>query len=76
MFGKTDPASGQFEPARLEMVRLAIPRRVYTQSHIDYVAECVGEVFENRHNIKGMRIVFEPPVLRHFTAIFEPSNSS
>jgi len=76
MFGKTDPAGGQFEPARLEMVRLAIPRRVYTQSHMDYVAECVGQVFENRDEIKGMRIVYEPPVLRHFTAIFEPLGSS
>ena len=72
MFGKTDPASGEFKPARLEMVRLAIPRRVYTQSHMDYVIECIGEVFENRMEIKGMCIVYEPPVLRHFTAKFKP----
>jgi tyrosine phenol-lyase len=72
MFGKTDPSSGEFKPAKLEMVRLAIPRRVYTQSHIDYVVECVGSVFSKREKIKGMRIVYEPPVLRHFTAIFEP----
>lgn len=72
MFGKTDPQSGEFKPARLEMVRLAIPRRVYTQSHMDYVAECVESVFNNRDQIKGMRIVYEPPVLRHFTARFEP----
>jgi tryptophanase len=62
MFGKTDTASGIFEPAMLEMVRLAIPRRVYTKSHIDYVVECVGRVFEKREKIKGM----------DFTAIFEP----
>jgi len=72
MFGKTDSATGKFVPATLEMVRLAIPRRVYTKSHIDYVIECVGNVFSQRDNLKGMRIVYEPPVLRHFTAIFEP----
>jgi len=72
MFGKTDPDSGQFKAAKLEMVRLAIPRRVYTQSHIDYVVECVGSVFSQREKIKGMRIVYEPPLLRHFTSVFEP----
>jgi tryptophanase len=72
MFGKTDPETGAFHPARLELVRLAIPRRVYTQSHMDYVVECVGEVFKRRDSLKGMRIVREPPVLRHFTATFEP----
>jgi len=54
------------------MVRLAIPRRVYTQSHMDYVIECLGKVFQRRDNINEMRIVHEPQVLRHFTAIFEP----
>jgi tryptophanase len=72
MFGKTDSATGKLEPARLEMVRLAIPRRVYTKSHIDYVIECIANVFNQRDRLKGMRIVYEPPVLRHFTAIFEP----
>ncbi|MGD8989922.1 MAG: tryptophanase [Desulfobacterales bacterium] len=72
MFGKTDPDSGQFKPAKLEMVRLAIPRRVYTKSHIDYVVECIESVFRKRDDIKGMRITYEPPVLRHFTAQFEP----
>jgi len=72
MFGRTDSKSGKFEPAKLEMVRLAIPRRVYTKSHIDYVVECIESVFSKRDNIKGMRIVQEPPVLRHFTAVFEP----
>lgn len=72
MFGRTDAVSGNFQPAKLEMVRLAIPRRVYTKSHIDYVIECVQEVFKTREKIKGMRIVYEPPVLRHFTAVFEP----
>jgi tyrosine phenol-lyase len=72
MFGKTDPHSGEFKPAKLEMVRLAVPRRVYTQSHMDYVVECVESVFRERGKIKGMRIVYEPQVLRHFTARFEP----
>ncbi len=72
MFGRTDPATGAFQPAMLEMVRLAIPRRVYTQSHMDYVVECIGEVFARRAAIKGVRIAWEPPILRHFTARFEP----
>ncbi len=71
MFGRTDEAGG-FQPAMLEMVRLAIPRRVYTQSHMDYVVECIGEVFARRAAIKGVRIAWEPPILRHFTARFEP----
>jgi tryptophanase len=72
MFGRTDRATGEFQPAMLELVRLAIPRRVYTQSHMDYVIECIGEVFEQRESLRGMRIAWEPPILRHFTAIFEP----
>jgi len=72
MFGRDDPGTGEFQPARLEMVRLAIPRRVYTQSHMDYVVECIGEVFARRAAIKGVRIAWEPPILRHFTARFEP----
>jgi tryptophanase len=72
MFGKTNSTSGEFEPAQLEMVRLAIPRRVYTQSHMDYVVECVEAVYRNREQIRGLRIVYDPPVLRHFTARFEP----
>jgi tryptophanase len=71
MFGKYD-ASGKLVPARMELVRLAIPRRVYTQSHIDYVIESLGEIFENRAKLPGYRIVEEPPMLRHFTAKFEP----
>jgi tyrosine phenol-lyase len=71
MFGKHD-AAGLLIPARMELVRLAIPRRVYTQSHIDYVIEAIIEVFANRNSLPGYRIIEEPPVLRHFTAKFEP----
>jgi tryptophanase len=71
MFGKTDPATGAFKASRLEMVRLAIPRRVYTKSHMDYVAECIEEVYQHREKIRGMKIAYEPPVLRHFTARFD-----
>ena len=61
-------------PAQLELVRLAIPRRVYTQSHIDYVAEVIIEVFNNRDKIQGLTIVEEAPTLRHFTAKLKPIN--
>ncbi|MEW6511903.1 MAG: tryptophanase [Bacteroidota bacterium] len=71
MFGRTD-AAGRFVPARMELVRLAIPRRVYTQSHIDYVIEVVEECYHHRDAFKGYRIVEEPPMLRHFTAKFAP----
>jgi tryptophanase len=67
MFGKYDE-NHQLVPAALELVRLAIPRRVYTQSHIDYVAEVIIEVFEERNQIKGMKITEEAEILRHFTA--------
>jgi len=71
MFGKYD-VSGRLIPARMELVRLAIPRRVYTQSHIDYVIEVVVEVFRARHSLRGFKIVDEAPILRHFTAKFQP----
>ena len=71
MFGKYDE-KGKLIPANMELVRLAIPRRVYTQSHIDYVAEVILEVFNNREQIKGLAIVEEAPLLRHFTARLKP----
>jgi len=71
MFGRRDP-KGQFVPARMELVRLAIPRRVYTQSHIDYVIEVTVDCFERRSSMGGYTIVEEPPMLRHFTAKFAP----
>ncbi|MCH5720742.1 tryptophanase [Niabella hibiscisoli] len=71
MFGKYDE-SGELIPAAMELVRLAIPRRVYTQSHIDYVAEVVIEVFQRRQSIRGLQITEEAPLLRHFTARLQP----
>jgi len=59
------------EHATMELVRLAIPRRVYTQSHIDYVIEATVEIFARRHQLQGLRIVEQPAALRHFTAKFE-----
>jgi tryptophanase len=70
MFGKYD-ADGKLIPAPKELVRLAIPRRVYTQSHIDYVIEDFEKILENRTHTKGLKITYEPPFLRHFTAHFE-----
>lgn len=58
--------------ARHELLRLAIPRRVYTQSHIDYLVEAILEVNERKHKLRGVEIVEEPPFLRHFTAKFRP----
>ncbi len=71
MFGRND-SGGRFVPARMELVRLAIPRRVYTQSHIDYVIEAIGEMVERKQEVPGYRIIEEAPMLRHFTAKFEP----
>ena len=72
MFGRQDPATGAETAAPMELVRLAIPRRVYTQSHIDYVVEGVLGVWERRAQVAGYRFVEQAPVLRHFTARFEP----
>jgi tryptophanase len=69
MFGK-----GGRKPA-LELVRLAVPRRVYTQSHIDYVIEALAEIARERESLRGLRIVEEPSSLRHFTARFEEITS-
>jgi len=71
MFGKYAPDGSLLSPA-MELVRLAIPRRVYTQSHIDYVAEVALEVFAGRSGLRGYKILEEAPMLRHFTATFAP----
>jgi tryptophanase len=71
MFGRTEPDSGEAAHPPMELVRLAVPRRVYTQSHIDYVIEATIEIFERRAQMRGLRILEAPPVLRHFTAKFD-----
>lgn len=68
MFGRQ--ADGSEKPAAMDLVRLAIPRRVYTQSHMDYVIECFEELYAQRESLRGMSITWEPPMLRHFTARF------
>jgi tryptophanase len=73
MFGKYNEAK-ELIPAAMELVRLAIPRRVYTQSHMDYVAETIIELNKNKNQIKGYKIIYEAPLLRHFTARFTPVN--
>jgi tyrosine phenol-lyase len=72
MFGRRDPDTGDDLAAPMELVRLAIPRRVYTQSHIDYVVETILAVWARREEIGGFRIARQAEVLRHFTAEFEP----
>jgi tryptophanase len=71
MFGKFDK-NGKMTPADMELVRFAIPRRVYTQSHIDYVAEIMWEINDYKKKIKGIKITESPKVLKHFTAKFAP----
>ncbi|HJW22296.1 MAG TPA: beta-eliminating lyase-related protein, partial [Candidatus Limnocylindrales bacterium] len=70
MFGRHP--DGTETPAAMDLVRLAIPRRTYTQSHVDYVIEVVAWVAERAASLAGFRIVNAPPALRHFTARFEP----
>ena len=72
MFGGIDPATKKERIAKLELLRLAKPRRVYTQSHVDYVLEVAEEVVKRRDAMRGLRIVEESAHLRHFTAKLEP----
>lgn len=72
MFGRQP--DGTEKPAAMELVRLAFPRRVYTQSHVDYLAEVLTYVNDMKDRIRGVKMVYEPPVLRHFTARFEPAH--
>jgi tryptophanase len=69
MFGKN--IDGQEQPADRELVRLAMPRRVYTQAHVNYVADVIGEMFARRFEARGLRFIHQAPFLRHFTAKFE-----
>jgi tryptophanase len=73
MFGRVNAKTGEETPAPRELVRLAFPRRVYTQSHFDYVIEVLDHVWQHRHEIPAHRITKQAPFLRHFTAHFTPS---
>lgn len=70
MFGKYDD-NGKLIPSPMELVRLALPRRVYTKSHLDYIIEVFDTIIKNKANTKGVKITYEPKFLRHFTAHFE-----
>ena len=70
MFGRQ--ADGSEKPAAMELVRLAMPRRVYTQAQADYIVECFEELKTDIHEVPGMKVTWEPPSLRHFTARLEP----
>jgi tryptophanase len=72
MFAFPDPQTGEMQYPKLELVRLAIPRRTYTQSHFDYVADCFARIKHRAGAIRGYKFVYAPELLRHFTARFEP----
>ncbi len=72
MFAHPDPETGEMIYPRLELVRLAIPRRVYTRSHFDYIAEIVGQIAARREELRGYKFTYAPELLRHFTAKFAP----
>lgn len=72
MFAHPSPDSGVMVYPSLELVRLALPRRVYTQAHIDYVAESAARILARRKDIRGYKFTYAPKLLRHFTARFEP----
>jgi tryptophanase len=67
MFGSTDPDTGEFIPAPRELVRMCLPRRVYTNSHIDYIAEVASRIVDRKQDVSGYEIVKQPKYLRHFT---------
>ena len=72
MFAYPDPDSGKMIHPKLELLRLAIPRRTYTQSHLDYVADCAAKINSRADEIRGYKFTYAPKLLRHFTAKFEP----
>lgn len=72
MFAQPDMKTGEMVFPKLELVRLAIPRRVYTQSHFDFVAQVMGEIAENARGLKGYKLTYAPKLLRHFTCELEP----
>jgi tryptophanase len=72
MFAHPDPDTGEMVYPKLELVRLAIPRRTYTQSHLDYVVDIIGEIAGRGQQLRGFKFTYAPELLRHFTARFEP----
>jgi tryptophanase len=72
MFAHPDPDTGQMVYPKLELVRLALPRRVYTQAHLDYVAETLARIAARREQLRGYTFTYAPGLLRHFTAQFAP----
>ncbi|MDO9546439.1 MAG: tryptophanase [Pelolinea sp.] len=72
MFAHPDPETGEMVYPKLELVRLAIPRRVYTQSHMDYVVNVLKKIYEQRVSFRGYKLTYSPDLLRHFTARFKP----
>ena len=72
MFAHPDPDTGKTIYPKLELMRLAIPRRTYTQSHMDYVADSLAKIKSRAKNIRGYKFTYAPELLRHFTAEFEP----
>lgn len=72
MFSYNDPDTGKTVYPKLELLRMAIPRRTYTQTHMDYVAECAARIKERSAGVRGYRFSYAPELLRHFTARFEP----
>ena len=72
MFAYPDPDSGKMIYPKLELLRLAIPRRTYTQSHLDYVADCAARIKSRAEKVRGYKFTYAPELLRHFTARFEP----
>jgi tryptophanase len=73
MFAYTDPATGERRYPSLELVRLAIPRRVYTQAHLDWVVQVLARIGQRGPTLRGYRFTYAPELLRHFTARFEPT---
>jgi tryptophanase len=71
-FGTSDPETGEAIYPELELVRLALPRRVYTQSHLDYVIDVLAGILDEAKSLRGMRMTYAPELLRHFSARFEP----
>ncbi len=72
MFAHPDPETGEMVFPKLELVRLAIPRRTYTQSHLDYVADTLGRIARRAESLRGYEFTYAPELLRHFTAKFQP----